>query len=172
MPVLTFESDIEYECSLRVAAQQGFVEQHPIAVALGAPPVSAYVNHGRWMVDCPICGAARNVTPGRHFWCAACGNQRYAGAALVITWPDDIDAIGELLAVRPRENQNYDPVEHRRHPYEPCPDGLVWLAFDNLLHGYPVPNDLVRARTEAWILADWVRRGLAEEMSGFAPRET
>lgn len=34
------------------------------------PPV--YLNHGRWLVDCP-CGSGAGVTPTGHAYCCECG---------------------------------------------------------------------------------------------------
>lgn len=169
MTVICFESDQEWENTVRLGVENGWVEPVPMPVALNAPKVAAYVNHGRWLGDCPVCGSSRNLRHGGPFWCASCGNQRWQGCAVPVDWPTDADiaAIGEVLSVRERANQNYDPAEHLRHPYG-CPDGLVWLAYENLLRGFRVP-DLLKERAETWIIADWSKRGLADEMAGFSP---
>lgn len=168
MTVLTFESDEEWSNSVRIALQHGLVEPAPMGTALDGPHVPAYVNHGRWIGDCPVCRSARNLAVGRLFWCPACGNERWASAGLVVDWPD-IETISQVLEVRPRENQNYDPADYLKHPYG-CPDGLVWLAYENLLRGFRVP-DLLKERAEVWILEDWAKRGLADEMAGFSPEK-
>lgn len=69
----------------------------------------AYVNHGRWIADCPAdCGSARQLQPGEHMYqCGEC--------LLVCTvdWPDDADDIWEALMERPIPKfRNWFPHQH------------------------------------------------------------
>lgn len=81
-------------------------------IALVAPiPVRA--NHGRWIVDCPICSSAQLATPDdQRFFCVTCGNINTGGQWRPVTWPSDPKAIESMLIKRPRiENMNWQPDE-------------------------------------------------------------
>ena len=69
----------------------------------------AYVNHGRWIAECPHeCGAARQLQPhDTLFQCTECLS------ILPITWPSDADGIWEALQERkiPR-TRNWFPAGH------------------------------------------------------------
>lgn len=86
-------------------------------------PVPAVVNHGRWIVRCPVfiddanrttCSGAQIASRDDHrFFCVECGNPHVDGRWLPVAWPDDPDAIDAALAVRPVTYQNWEgePVE-------------------------------------------------------------
>jgi len=108
----------------------------PLVPALGdvardAPPAVAYVNHGRWVADCPTdgCGGALDVAhdlPG--FWCPYCLNANAGGRWRVIAWPSGRDEreIETALAARPHAaNANWWPWE--------TVDGL---RLENAQHGH------------------------------------
>lgn len=69
----------------------------------------AYVNHGRWVADCPLGdGGARRLKPGLEFFCIECGN------TFEVEWPDakTMEAIEAGLEPRSnRPNQNFHPDE-------------------------------------------------------------
>lgn len=76
---------------------------------------AAYVNHGRWCVDCPFgCGSAQYASRAdRRFFCIECGNDSTSGWVTVI-WPAplDIAAIEAALGVRPQvATRNWQPGE-------------------------------------------------------------
>lgn len=78
--------------------------------ALITPPhVKAYINHGRWIAECPFeCGSARQLQPNEQtFHCSECQS------VLSVKWPDNADEIWEVLAERraPR-TRNWFPVGH------------------------------------------------------------
>lgn len=74
--------------------------------------VLAYVNHGRWLVDCPDCANADHVDPDDPIYvCVACGNR---GRYLRVIFPGarGVDAIERLLGARPDETtRNWSPGE-------------------------------------------------------------
>lgn len=169
MHSLTFETvDLQLEVDAS-GLERGF---KPGGVLIG-PKVVAYVNHGRWVGECPTphCGGAREVNPDHNpFWCVECGK------SYVVEWPDKktMRAVTTILEQRPEPaNQNYHPDDHvRLHPsnqamHEPCPDALVWLAYENDIRRIPIGDDILKRRYEKWLAADWVKRGLAKEMAGF-----
>lgn len=71
------------------------------------PRAVAYVNHGRWVADCPLGdGGARRLKPGLDFFCIECGN------TFVVEWPDaeTMKTVEAGLAGMPGvANQNFDP---------------------------------------------------------------
>ncbi len=78
----------------------------------------AYVNHGRWVADCPFCGGAERVWPEgirthkkvpHPFGIADdilhCG---YTGQTCQVVFPDDRREIARVLAKRPDDaNRNW-----------------------------------------------------------------
>lgn len=94
----------------------------------GDPVVQAYVNHGRWIAECPACHAAL-VPPLRHptFVCPVCRSAAVGGRAVELRWPAELEA-GELaLLVRPMPNRNW-------HPWR---ETVADLDSENMAHGYP-----------------------------------
>lgn len=84
--------------------------------------VPAYVNHGRWVVDCPDCRNAQLACKTDHrFMCNECGNIAVSRLWRPVIWPAKPAAIEAMLGNRPRENQNWDPSE-----------AAVGLAIENL----------------------------------------
>ena len=72
-----------------------------------ADPVTAYVNHGRWVIDCD-CGAGNSVHPDwKLACCLECGAIRTN-----IVFPAEIREIERTLASRKRQaNRNWRPGE-------------------------------------------------------------
>ena len=82
----------------------------------GEPELRAYVNHGRWVVDCPFCGSAQLASESdRRFFCAGsdgCANHQAGHRFLPVRWPDQAAEIEEILLERPQAvNQNWQPGE-------------------------------------------------------------
>ncbi|MEU8683134.1 hypothetical protein [Streptomyces sp. NPDC048611] len=69
----------------------------------------AYINHGRWVADCPTgCGSARKLEAGDFALpCSECK------AISEVEWPADPDAIWSALLKRPfPKNRNWYPEGH------------------------------------------------------------
>lgn len=69
----------------------------------------AYVNHGRWVADCPFgCGGAELALDDR-FICRECLNAQASHRPIPLVWPapEDVSAIGAALGVRPPANRNW-----------------------------------------------------------------
>lgn len=80
----------------------------------------AYVNHGRWIADCPIdCGGALALSPRQaSFACPECHTISQ------VEWPKDVDDIWEALLQRvaPRF-RNWFPAGHPLALRANCPHG-------------------------------------------------
>lgn len=74
--------------------------------------VEAYVNHGRWIVECPDCASALLAchTDAR-FLCYECGNIANGGHWRPVAFPRKADVIDQLLMARPEKNRNWRPGE-------------------------------------------------------------
>ena len=84
--------------------------------------IPAYVNHGRWVADCPDCNNAQLACKTDHrFLCDECGNVVIGRLWRPVEWPADVQRIENLLTERPVANQNWVPGEN-----------LPLLAIDNL----------------------------------------
>lgn len=72
--------------------------------------IAPYINHGRWLFDCPICDAGGAVVIGlTRGWCFGCG-----GVFNSVMWPseDDRKEIVKALEKRPNvKNVNWHPSE-------------------------------------------------------------
>ena len=75
--------------------------------------VRAYVNEGRWVADCPHCGAGMLCAAANPATCClGCGR------VFSVTWPKRADEAVALLEVRPVRNQNWnidEPVDALRN---------------------------------------------------------
>jgi hypothetical protein len=80
------------------------------------PGTIAYVNHGRWVADCPFCDGGELVTPeDPRFFCLSCGHlgTTAEGGWLAVGFPstEAQAAIDQELALRPEPNRNWLPWE-------------------------------------------------------------
>lgn len=83
----------------------------PTVTAAG-PIVRAFVNYGRWLVQCPWCPSAEYASMGDHrFFCTDCGNAPVGGAWVPVQWPEEYREIDAALAGRPKMNRNWAPGE-------------------------------------------------------------
>lgn len=83
-----------------------------------APKAIAYVNHGRWVADCPAqyCRNAMVISPGAPYLCAECFNVDAGYRYRLVEWPANRGEIEELLAERPvPEVANWYPGEDADH---------------------------------------------------------
>ena len=98
----------------------------------------AYLNHGRWIVDCPLdregqaCGGAECVTEDdKVFLCLSCGNEQVGGDFLKVRFPTrpGRDKFEKSLALRPESLRNWVPGETPAK-----------IAKENRKHGIEVPE--------------------------------
>ncbi|HTR77174.1 MAG TPA: hypothetical protein VMH39_03660 [Gemmatimonadaceae bacterium] len=90
--------------------------------------VDAYVNHGRWVWDCPRCGAAQVAsTDDPRAFCCECLNG--GDGWYPVMFPADRPAVEWLLGQRPEAFRNWYPGET-----------VEKLQGENLAHG--LRNDL------------------------------
>lgn len=108
----------------------------------------AYVNHGRWLADCPTgCNAAMDTTVGETgYLCGVPYEGRIiggCGASAPLVWPEDPNAITAALSVRPTANRHWAPAGHRQTYVSYTPDGrLIAEAYPN-------------GQTVADLIAEW-----------------
>ncbi len=75
--------------------------------------LKAYVNHGRWLVDCPQCGGAEIVKVSKPFECRGKNNAGFhgetteCGCVMDVEWPNEKLAIEAILIKRKLENRNW-----------------------------------------------------------------
>ncbi len=79
--------------------------------------IRAYVNHGRWVADCPdpSCRGAELVEPDVPFVCGSCNMSEFIKKRKgkvyknkhTVTFPSWKDKIEQILVVRPTENRNW-----------------------------------------------------------------
>lgn len=96
--------------------------QAPIPSNLNTPTapaplgVAAYVNEGRWVVECPDClGAQLAAREDRRFLCHCCGNVAIGGHWRPVAWPEDVPGIEAALELRPEVNAHWLPGESVAH---------------------------------------------------------
>lgn len=76
--------------------------------------VVAYVNEGRWIVDCPDCSGAQYANRSdRRFMCNECANVTIGGLWRPVVWPPakTEQSIEKALAPRPPRNAHWLPGE-------------------------------------------------------------
>ena len=80
--------------------------------------VAARINHGRWIVACPVCPSAVVVDLSKLvFMCVGCGNTGNGGQWFAVTVPPNRKAIEAELLKRPRNGRN--PAEAINRNWEP-----------------------------------------------------
>lgn len=77
-----------------------------------APPLQAYVNHGRWIVKCE-CGGAEKAWEEGVFMCQSCFNAGHGHKYRQAVFPKDRQKIEALLALRPLPNRNWNNLHDR-----------------------------------------------------------
>lgn len=89
-----------------------------------------YVNHGRWVADCPNCNAGIFAPPGRGT--VTCGNP-LCGREYPVTHPPEkmVAAATLVLSARPEANQNWFPSR----------ETVVDLKGENVARGVPLAPD-------------------------------
>jgi len=94
--------------------------------------VSARINHGRWLVDCPGCNSALVVDLTELvFMCVECGNSNNDGKWLKIILPKNRKAIEAELLKRPMNGRN--PAEAVNRNWEPG-ETVAMLRQENTDH--------------------------------------
>jgi len=84
--------------------------------------VTAYVNHGRWLWDCPLCGSPYVASNDPRAFCVVCFN---AGDGwFPLEFPPERAAIDELLGRRPGDDSRHWTDET-----------VEQLQAENLAHG-------------------------------------
>jgi hypothetical protein len=76
-------------------------------------PLPAFVNDGRWVVQCDVCFGAQLASKADHrFLCVDCLNAHIEGAWRPVLWPTNAGEIERALEVRPRRNlQNWTTLQ-------------------------------------------------------------
>ena len=90
---VSFVRGLAAKKSMHVPAQDGVVS---------GDAIDAYVNHGRWVVECPDCTGASFVSEIElRFWCLSCGNASVNFAWRSVRMPKDREQIEAVLMFRP-----------------------------------------------------------------------
>lgn len=78
--------------------------------------VDVRVNHGVWQTVCPFCPSAQHASrDDPWFYCARCHNEAVGLHAIPVVWPDEHEAIGDLLLdVAHLDMRNWEPGETAR----------------------------------------------------------
>lgn len=124
----------------------GVLEAHPLPVSDDLH-VDAYVNHGRWVARCPICGGAERVSAEHPvFWCDNCRMAQAGGQAAKVVFPNDRDQLEQALDRRPLARRNFVPGEiEKAFAKRGMPVDVTvgdWLRAEDVVHGV-VPSTLV-----------------------------
>lgn len=102
--------------------------------------VRAYINHGRWVADCPVqyCGNAMRLEPRQGTFRCRTRSGDGCGHEAQIEWPADADEIWRVLERRPIPGtRNWFPPEHPLAVRAGCPHGQTPadLLAENEEHG-------------------------------------
>jgi hypothetical protein len=74
--------------------------------------VEVYVNHGRWIAECPDCHGAQVASrTDARFFCVDCLNAWCGGHWLRLVWPPNAGAIEAVLLKRDTHHRNWEPHE-------------------------------------------------------------
>jgi hypothetical protein len=92
--------------------------------------MTAYINHGRWIVDCPN-PACRSALLAHETRCdcgdqTVCEHRGECNTPITATYPPDAEGIWTILERRPREHRNWTT------------ETLEALKAENLEHGVKI----------------------------------
>lgn len=97
--------------------QYELMAEYGTKLGSGRPPdtaqvsgvLTAYINHGRWLVDCPSLDGGATLVSKKNpvFWCPYCGNDDNEGLWYKVVFPDDAGGIELELLKRPTSKQNW-----------------------------------------------------------------
>jgi hypothetical protein len=92
--------------------------------------VVAYINHGRWIAECPDCNGAQVASEELRFWCVSCGNASVLFAWKEVVMPKSKKSIEGVLLDRPTARPD-KAVTRNWKPGESVKD----LKKENAAHG-------------------------------------
>lgn len=108
----------ERKARAETVAQVAWTAPVPPEVAFAAKvgpsgtEIAAYVNHGRWIAECPDCANAQLACPDdQRFMCNNCANAMNGGLWRRVIWPKNRAQLEAVLKLRPPENQHWTPGE-------------------------------------------------------------
>lgn len=85
-----------------LAGRRGFVMRASLST------VTARIDHGVWVADCPYCAGAEPVSlTHRTFFCLSCGMLNGLSRWRVVVFPADIAATEALVAELPPSERNW-----------------------------------------------------------------
>jgi hypothetical protein len=117
------------ELMIHAAAPVVHQRHIPVPVSMRQDkPARAFVNDGRWVIQCECAGAQIASREDRRFFCCDCLNVITAGAWRPVEWPANSDEIEEVLSLRP------DPKQRNWNWNETADQ----LRAENVEHGVPV----------------------------------
>lgn len=117
----------------RINAERQARQEFPLTITQDPRKPGAYVNHGRWLIDCPNCGAGAGVwAETTDALCFSCGH-RYK---VVLPSRADQEVAEAILNDRPLQNQNWDP-RRRNKEGEPIETTSYLQAENVLMPGVP-----------------------------------
>ena len=85
----------------------------PTVIDNESPPVMAFVNHGAWLVRCPVpgCKGAEYVWEEGLYYCFSCHNSSVGHKIRRSLFPQERRDIEKLLEQRPLVNRNWYHVD-------------------------------------------------------------
>jgi hypothetical protein len=90
-----------------------------------AAPLIAFVNQGRWLVECRDCSGSEYAWEEGWFMCRSCWNSAVGSQYRPAVFPKDRAKIEGALVLRPIANRNWNPGET-----------IGQLEAENLLHAH------------------------------------
>ena len=101
------------ELAKRLISEQGYDDR----------PLTAYVNHGNWLIQCPDCDGCERVWEEGWFMCLNCFNASVGHKYRKTIFPEERKEIEMILINRPLPNRNW---QHR--------ETIEFLKAENKLH--------------------------------------
>lgn len=103
----------EYHIPGAALAAVGYAKVHPELLPQKTDETfvsRVYMNHGRWVVDCPFCNSSGVASENdERFLCGDCLNMEIGGAYILAPFPKDCEAVEAHMLLRPRNRRNWNP---------------------------------------------------------------
>jgi len=82
-----------------LAMRQALAVIRKVQPRVGTNTVTARIDAGRWVADCPYCAGSEVVSrTGKIFFCLSCGMAADGGRVRVVVFPADIVAVEALVS--------------------------------------------------------------------------
>lgn len=93
------------------AMREALAVRRGFRTRLGTATVTARIDAGRWVADCPYCAGGEVVSKtAKVFFCQSCGMVADGGRVRVVVFPEDLKGVEALVTDLPPNQRFWTPI--------------------------------------------------------------